>query len=663
MPNRLAQESSPYLQQHASNPVDWYPWGSEALARARAEQKPILLSIGYSSCHWCHVMEHESFSDAAIAEYMNEHFVSIKVDREDRPDIDAIYMEAVQAMTGHGGWPLTAFLTPDQVPFHMGTYFPPEPRPNMPSFHQVMEAVVDAWQVRRSDIESERGRVIEVLSGSARMGAADAKLAADTLSGAAAGLKNQFDADFGGFGGAPKFPVPMAIDFLLGHGDDVSRAMAIQTLRAMAAGGIYDQLGGGFSRYSVDERWHVPHFEKMLYDNALLARSYLHGFQSGGGDDLARVCREALDWMLAEMLGADGGFCSALDADSEGDNGKEEGFFYSWTIEEFRALCGDHADAMCGYFGVIDHGELDGRNVLHIAAPERRPTDEVFARVCADLLTARAQRERPFRDEKRITAWNALAVAALAEAGRVLCEQRYVQAAVAAAEFVETHMRCADGSLLRSWLDGRDGPQGFLEDHAYVVGAWLSLFEATGDDRWFVLARQTADQMIERFGDPQGGFFTTSSDAEKLLVRRKDLDDNPIPSGNSAAALGLLRLAALTGERSYRDSAAKTLSMLQPLAAKYPTGFANALQGIAFYLAPTREVALVGDDVQALLAVVDECYRPNLVVATTATASVEVPLLLQRTAADGRPTAYVCSGFSCQAPVSDADALRALLSE
>ncbi|MBJ7348558.1 MAG: thioredoxin domain-containing protein, partial [Thermoleophilaceae bacterium] len=396
---------------------------------------------------------------------------------------------------------------------------------------------------------------------------------------------------------------------------------------------------------------------------ALLARSYLHGFQSGGGDELARVCRETLDWMLAEMPGDEGGFCSALDADSEGDNGKEEGFFYSWTIEEFRAVCGDHADAMCGYFGVIDHGELDGRNVLRVAAPERRPADEVFSELRTRLLAARAGRERPFRDEKRITAWNALAIAALAEAGRVLGEPRYVQAAVAAAEFVEAQMRCADGSLLRSWLDGRDGPQGFLEDHAYVVGAWLSLYEATGDDRWFVLAQQTADQMIERFGDPEGGFFTTSSDAERLLVRRKDLDDNPIPSGNSAAALGLLRLAALTGKNDYREAATKTLSMLQPLAAKYPTGFANALQAIAFALAPTREVALVGDNTAPLLAVVDERYRPNLVVASTTGTNENVPLLFQRAAVDGQPTAYVCEGFTCKAPVTEPDALRTLLGE
>ncbi len=681
MPNLLANESSPYLRQHAGNPVEWNPWGDSALARAKAEDVPILVSIGYSSCHWCHVMEHESFSDPVTAAYMNEHFVCIKVDREERPDIDDIYMEAVQAMTGHGGWPLTGFLTPAQVPIHMGTYYPPAPRRGMPSFMQVMESVAEAWATRREEIEGQSERIVEMLSSTGRLKAPPEPVAPDTLAQARDGIEAAYDPSYGGFGTTPKFPPPLAIDLLLAAGDEADREMAVSTLRAMARGGIHDQLAGGFARYSVDARWHVPHFEKMLYDNALLARAYLHGFQETGDAELHGVCRATLEWMLREMTGPDGaggGFCSALDADSESPDGLTEGWFYSWDADEFRAVCGEHADDMCAHFGVTGSGELDGRNVLRVAAPERRPDEATFERLRASLLEERARRPRPFRDDKRIASWNALAIAALAEAGRVLGERRYVEAAVAAAAFVERELRKPDGSLRRSWLDGHPGPDGFLEDHAYVTAAWLTLYEATFDPRWFALARETAGLMIDRFADPDGGFFTTAAGAADLIVRRKDLEDNPIPSGNAAAAHALLRMAAFTGEDRYHEVAAGTLRMLQPMATRFPTGFAHALQAIQLLTDGIKELAIVGDPAP-FVTIINSRYRPSTVLAgegsgdpvgalfVAPTGSPDpsttetVPLMKGRAPVDGKPTAFVCEQFVCRAPVVDADALADLL--
>jgi uncharacterized protein YyaL (SSP411 family) len=669
MPNQLANESSPYLLQHAENPVDWFPWGEEALTLAREEDKPILLSIGYASCHWCHVMAHESFEDPATAEYMNENFISIKVDREERPDIDAIYMEAAQAISGHGGWPLTAFLSPNQVPFFAGTYYPPEPRPGMPSFRQLMESIIDAWKTQRDEIDSSTENMIKALSTTARLKAPEEPIVKDTLIKARTILASAYDEKLGGFGGAPKFPPHSVIDFLLASEDHRSVEIGLETLRKIAAGGIHDQLGGGFSRYSVDDRWHIPHFEKMLYDNGLLARNYLHAFQRSGEPEFEVVCRSTLDWMLGEMHGDEGGFASALDADSIDPGGHlEEGAFYAWEIDELREVIESAAPGQIGdfftYWGVIDHGEFEGKNVLFVNAPERKPPEPEFSEVKRALYRRRSDRPWPAQDDKRIASWNALALAALAEAGDVLGEQRYIDAAVGCAEFIERELKTDDGRLRRSWLDGIHGPAGYLEDHAYAIAAFLTLYEANGDERWFVRARELADLTILHFEDPDGGgFFSTADDHEELLVRRKDLEDSPIPGSNSAIALALLRLHALTGEQKYRDSAALTLRLLQGIASRFATGFGHALQAIDFYLGPVQEIALVGADTAALSKSLHYEYRPRSVVARTADAAGSaVPLLEARETIDGAPTAYVCQNFACERPVTSSEELLALLS-
>jgi uncharacterized protein YyaL (SSP411 family) len=670
MPNRLAEQSSPYLLQHADNPVDWHAWGPEALALAAERDLPILLSIGYSSCHWCHVMAHESFEDSATAEYMNEHFVNIKVDREERPDIDAIYMEAAQAMSGHGGWPLTAFLTPGQVPFFAGTYFPPEPRPNMPSFMQLMESISEVWQRQRDEVEERSDQLIQQLSLTANLKAPDDPIASDSIEKALESLRASYDSQLGGFGGAPKFPPHSVIEFLLGRPDAADRELALETMRKMAAGGIHDQIGGGFSRYSVDARWHIPHFEKMLYDNALLARSYLHAWQVTGEPAFASVCRDTLDWMLAEMQRPEGGFSSALDADSiDPDGHLEEGAFYAWEIDELREIIEAAAPGHVGdfflYWGVIDHGEFEGKNVLFVNAPERRPPDEILEEVRRAIWQRRETRPRPARDDKRIASWNALAIAALAEAGAALNEPRYAAAAVKSAEFIERELALENGRMRRSWTESGPGPVGYLEDHAYCAAAYLTLYETSGDERWFSRARELADAAIEHFEDAElGGFFTVASDHEQLLVRRKDIEDNPIPSGNSAIALTLLRLAALTGEQRYRDAATRCLQTVQRIASRLAIGFGHALQAIDFHIGPVREIALVGPDASraALHAIVLEDYRPRSVVASTtdATDSV-VELLRDRGPIDGQAAAYVCENFACELPVTDAAALRTSL--
>ncbi|MEX2253487.1 MAG: thioredoxin domain-containing protein, partial [Thermoleophilaceae bacterium] len=512
MANRLAQETSPYLLQHKDNPVDWHPWGEEALARAREEDKPILLSIGYSACHWCHVMAHESFEDEATAAYMNEHFVPVKLDREERPDLDAIYMEACQLMTGAGGWPLNVFLTPEQVPFHAGTYFPLEQRQGMPSWRRVMEAVIEAWDSKRDEIRAGSERISRRLSGGALLEPSDDSLEPGLLDRAVEGLRTTYDAVNGGFGMAPKFPPASALELLLRRGDS---EISTHTLRAMAFGGIYDQVGGGFARYSVDAHWLVPHFEKMLYDNALLARACLHGFQVTGEPLLGRVCRETLDWALREMRAEEGGFYSALDADSEG----VEGRFYVWTIVELREALGDDADAAIEYFGATQVGNFEGRNILVRGEVEPDNLPDIRRR----LYDARSKRLWPGLDDKRLTAWNALMISALAEAGAVLEHGEYLEAASACAEFVLTKLRDTDGRLLRSYKDGEAKLNAYLEDHAFLLEALLTLYEATFDERWFTEARDLADRMIERFGDDErGGFFETSSDHEQLVARRKD---------------------------------------------------------------------------------------------------------------------------------------------
>jgi uncharacterized protein YyaL (SSP411 family) len=649
MTNRLAEETSPYLLQHKDNPVDWYPWGEEALRRAREEDRPLLVSIGYSACHWCHVMERESFEDPDVAAYMNDHFVCVKVDREERPDVDSIYMEACIAMTGHGGWPLNAFVTPEQVPFFAGTYFPPTEGRGMPSWRRLLEAVAEAWENRRDEIRAGGERVAERLRGGALLRPSADPIDARELSAVMERLRESYDARHGGFGGAPKFPPASTLEFLLRRGE---REMSAHTLRAMASGGMYDQIGGGFARYAVDAAWVVPHFEKMLYDNALLARAYLHGFQVTGDELFRRVCEETLDWALREMRAEEGGFHSALDADSEGEEGK----FYVWTLDGVREALGEDAEAAIAHFGMTEAGNFEGRNIPVRAGPEPPSLTETRRK----LYDARARRVWPGRDDKRLVAWNALMISALADAGAALERADYLEAAEACAGFVLGEMRDAEGRLQRTWKDGRARLNAYLEDHAFLVEALIGLYEATFDPRWFRAAREIADTMIERFADEEaGGFFETSSDHERLLARRKDLEDNPIPAGNSSAAYGLLRLAALTGEHEYERRAVDVFRLVHRVAFAHPQAFAHLLQAMDFHFSPVKEVALAGDDTRELERVVRARFRPHLVLAGGEQDGV--PLLEGRTPVEGRAAAYVCERFVCKQPVTEASELESLL--
>jgi uncharacterized protein len=669
MSNRLAQETSPYLLQHRDNPVDWYPWGEEALSRARAEDRPILLSVGYSACHWCHVMAHESFEDPETAAYMNEHFVNIKVDREERPDVDALYMEAVQAISGQGGWPMTVFLDPEGVPFYGGTYFPPDEGRGMPSFRMVMEAIVDAFERKRDEIAERAPEMRTRLGAIGRIEPANESPAAAMLDEAIERLHASADRERGGFGSAPKFPPASALELLLARGE---REIPEQTLDAMLAGGIYDQLGGGFARYSVDAAWLVPHFEKMLYDNALLARVYLHGWQQLGHEHYRRACEETLDWALREMRGPEGGFYSALDADSEG----EEGRFYVWTPDEIRAVLkdppADHAgggrfsaqqiENLLQFYGVSEGGNFEGRNILNLAAGVEATEPEGLEQMRRALYDVRAKRVWPGLDDKRLTAWNALMIGALAEAGAVLERDDYLDAARACADFVWSELRDDDGNLLRTYKDGSGRLDAYLEDHAFLLEALLTLYEASFETVWFKRARALADTLLARFADPErGGFFSTSDTHESLIARRKEIGDHPIPSGNSAAAFGLLRLAALTGQRAYEDAAESVFRLFAGPANQRPEAFGHLIRGIDFNLAPTKEVALIGDDLALLASVVRSENRPHLVLAGGPEGSDQPPLLANRTAIDGQPTAYVCESLACKQPVSDVEALSALL--
>ncbi len=657
MANRLAGETSPYLLQHADNPVDWYPWGPEALTRAQAEGRPILLSVGYSACHWCHVMEHESFEDPATAAYMNAHFVCVKVDREERPDLDAIYMDACHAMTGRGGWPLHAFLTPKQVPFFAGTYFPREARGGLPAWRTVLASVVEAWSTRRFQIDLGAERIVDRLARSGRRPPAGAAPSPTAPEDARARLAELYDADHGGFGGAPKFPPASALEFLLAGGEC---EMTAGTLRAMAAGGIHDQVGGGFSRYAVDAGWVVPHFEKMLYDNALLARTYLHGWQVLGDGELREVCCSTLDWALRELRGPEGGFMSAIDADAEGTEGR----FYAWTPEELREVLGADADDAMAWFGVTPAGNFEGASIL-VRAPGADPPAERLADVRRRLYAARARRTPPRRDDKRLTAWNALMVSALADAGAVLERPDYVEAAETCAAFLLGELRRPGGEdgrgrLLRTWKVGEARLDAYLEDHAFLVEALLTLYEATFRPRWFHAARELADLMIARFADEdRGGFFTTADDHETLIARRKDLADTPLPSGNSSAALGLLRLAAFTGEAEYERRATGVLGLVHELAVEHPQTYGHALQALELSLRGAREVALVGEDTTALERIVRSQLRPRVVLAGGPADGI--PLLDGREAVDGAATAYVCEHFACRRPVRDPAELPALL--
>jgi uncharacterized protein YyaL (SSP411 family) len=655
MANRLAQETSPYLLQHRENPVDWYPWGEEALERARELDRPLLLSVGYSACHWCHVMERESFEDPATAAYMNEHFVCVKVDREERPDVDALYMEAVQTISGQGGWPMTVFCDPDGVPFYGGTYFPPEQSRGMPSFRMVMEAVVDAFARRREEL---RRRAPETRARLGAIGAIEpaAELpGAELLEGALAALRESADNVHGGFGGAPKFPPASTLELLLARGetDHVER-----TLDAMMAGGIYDQLAGGFSRYSVDGAWLVPHFEKMLYDNALLARAYLHGWQALGHERYRRVCEETLDWALREMRGPEGGFYSALDADSEG----EEGRFYVWTPAQMREALGDGAAAAIDFYGVTEAGNFEGGNVLRRAGGAAAPEPQGLEAARGALLAARSERARPGLDEKRLAAWNALMLAALAETGAALGREDYLGAARRCAEFLLSELRDERGRLLRTYKDGEGRLNAYLEDHAFLLEALLTLYEGSFEPRWYEAAEALADTTVERFGDPQrGGFFSTSGDHEELIARRKEIGDHPIPSGNSAMALGLLRLAALSGNRAYERQAEGVLRLFAKAAPRQPDAFAHLLRALDFQLSPVKEVALIGDDLAELASVVRSEHQPHLVLAGGPEGSDIPPLLANRTEVDGAAAAYVCEHFACQAPVTAPQQLTEIL--
>ena len=590
MANALALESSPYLRQHAENPVDWLPWSKEAFARAHERDVPVVVSIGYSACHWCHVMERESFADPTTAALMNERFVCVKVDREERPDVDALYMEAVQSMTGHGGWPLNVFLTPEQLPFYGGTYFPPSTRQGMPSWREVLQAIAELWRESPQQVRANGERLREQLQRSAALAPSSAQPQEEELQRALENLRAGFDRVNGGFGGAPKFPQASVLEFLMLRGE---REMAQSTLLAMAAGGIHDQLGGGFHRYSVDASWTVPHFEKMLYDNALLARAYLHGWQAYGDEGLREVCVDTLEWVLREMRGPEGGFFSALDADSEG----VEGSFYVWTRAQLQELLGEDAAAAIEWLGVSARGNFadphhpaPGLNVLSARGP--RPPRELAQRIRARLLAARAQRPRPACDSKRLSAWNALMVSALADAGAALAQPRYTEAARACADFLLGEMHDERGRLLRSYNDGAARIEAFLEDHALLLEALIALFEATCEERYYERARALADTLIERFADEQhGGFFASARDGEPLIARRKDLEDSPLPAGSSSAALGLLRLSQLSGEQLYEQQALAALDLTHELAARYPSAFGHTLQALHWRFAPARPLA------------------------------------------------------------------------
>ncbi|MGH2641178.1 MAG: thioredoxin domain-containing protein [Actinomycetota bacterium] len=666
--NRLAQETSPYLLQHAENPVDWFPWADEALAVAEAEERPIFLSIGYAACHWCHVMERESFEDEETAAFLNANFVSIKVDREERPDLDAIYMDAVQSMTGRGGWPLSAFLTPDGRPFFAGTYFPKDAIHGTPSFRQVLEAIAEAWRDRRDDVERQGSRVVEAISRTLSVTGSEEPLTDGISTSALAELRGAFDERWGGFGVAPKFPQPMTLEFVLRmavRGEPDALEMLTTTLDRIASGGIYDQVGGGFARYSTDAAWHVPHFEKMLYDNAQLAQLYVRAWLLTRDDRYRRVATDTLDYLLREMRHPEGGFFSSQDADSEGVEGK----FFTWTWEELVELIGaDVADA----FGATPAGNWDGTNVLWLpGGVEPSGLDLTTARRA--LFAAREARVRPGTDDKVLTAWNAMAISAFAEAGRAFGEPRFIDAAENCARFVVKNVRRSDGRLLRSWRDGKPGRAGFCDDHALLASACLTLFSTTGTVDWFREAVGLVDAVVDLFLDAEhGGFFQTGSDDDPLVLRPKELYDNAVPSGNSVAADILQRLALLSGDADRERIGVSALRVLGEVLGRAPTAFGTALCALDLSLGPSREVAIVGPlEDQRTRSLLNEVHRarfvPNAVVAVGEPRDEEameaVALLRDRPQVDGLPTAYVCERFTCRLPVTRPDDLAGQLTE
>ena len=671
--NRLGGETSPYLRQHRDNPVDWYPWSSEAFAAATERDRPVLLSVGYSACHWCHVMAHESFEDPDTAAIMNRLFVNVKVDREERPDVDAIYMDSVQAMTGRGGWPMTVFLTPDGRPFFGGTYYPDRPRGGMASFRQVMAAIDEAWANRRADVQAQADQLVTLIDRTSRAAASlSAEAAADSvadgrvLDQAGDAILASFDPQWGGFGGAPKFPAAMTLASALRIHHRSNRPELLRAVRtsldAMASGGIYDHLGGGFARYSVDHQWLVPHFEKMLYDNALLTRAYLHAWMVTGEAAYRQVVDETIGYVLRDLHHADGGFYSAEDADSEGVEGK----FYVWSEPELRAVvraaAGDEAaDAAVAWWGVSAAGNFEGANILNrpVRGDLLRPDPVEAARQA--LFICRESRVRPGLDDKVLTEWNALMLAALVEAAAATGDPEWRAAALANGEFLVGNLRRDDGRWLRSWQAGdSDRPAqarhlAYAHDYAALIDAFTRLGELSGQARWIDEARAAADGLLELFWDDEsGGVFTTGSDAEELVTRPKDLMDNATPSAQSLAACGLLRLAALTGEARYDEHARRIAALFSPAAAQHPTAFARALEALDMAAHALDEIAVVGDRAD-LVAAVQTRYLPGAVLAWGE--PYDSPLWADR--AEG--FAYVCRDFACQSPTATAEELIAQL--
>jgi uncharacterized protein YyaL (SSP411 family) len=681
MPNHLIGETSPYLLQHAENPVDWWPWGEAALARARLENKPIFLSIGYAACHWCHVMAHESFDDPSTASILNEHFVSIKVDREQRPDLDEIYMQATITLTGSGGWPMSVFLTPELHPFYAGTYFPPSRRYNLPGFPEILTAIAQTWKEDPAEVHRVAEQVVASMTRAPRaQGGVSAQ--EQQLEDATRVLVDTYDWEFGGWGAAPKFPQPMSIEFLLRRavgvpGDGNALKVARHALSAMARGGMYDVVGGGFARYSTDSRWHVPHFEKMLYDNAQLALAYLHAWQITWQPAYERVATETLDFVAREMTHPDGGFYSSLDADSEGVEGK----FYVWTKDEIRAALPDHDDfsLFTAAYGVTAKGNWEGTTVLQrvlddatLAARFQSDSAAIGERLSAchaQLRAARAGRIRPATDDKVLTSWNALMLRAFAQASRFLGDgmrrTRYREVATRNAEFLLRSLR-PGGDLRRTWRDGSIGAEVFLEDYAGLALGLLDLYQCDFDNRRFPIARELVEEMISRFSDPDGGFFDAPNDGEKLPVRPKQLQDSAMPSGNSIACEALFKLAAFTGDGGYRDRAEHALSLVAGEAPRHPTSYAGWLNAGEFGLSRQRQLALLSPTVEQLqpfLELVNDSYRPDLIVAasTVPPTADAPPLLADRALVEGGPAAYLCEHFVCEMPVTAPQDLQRLL--
>ena len=670
MPNRLAKATSLYLRQHADNPVDWYEWGEEAFTAARSQDKPIFLSVGYSACHWCHVMAHESFEDPELAKQLNADFVSIKVDREERPDVDSIYMNAVVALSGQGGWPMSVFLKPGGEPFYGGTYFPPQSRYGMPSFSHVLDQIADAWRERRDDVDSSAGQLVERLNQFESLGGVE--LPDDLAMRAATAICAGFDYENGGWGDQPKFPMAMTIDFLLGRsaqaGDRAALETALRSLDQMALGGIFDHLGGGFHRYSVDAVWLVPHFEKMLYDNAQLSGCYLHAWQLTGNQRYLDVARRTFDYVLSEMRGPQGWFYAAQDADSEGVEGK----YYLWDLDEVQQLLGEDAKAVCSYFDVTLGGNFEGRNILHeppdpapLAARLGISTEQLLAKVVAargTLLSARRTRVAPATDRKAVASWNALMLSSLAQAGAVLDEPAYLDAARANAEFLLDQMS-PEGMLVHSWAEGRAGNVGFLEDYAAFGDALLTLYEADFDRRWFDLALSLAEQMLERFVDAEGSLCDTASGQDDLIVRPRRREDNATPSGAALATRLMLRLWALTGREEWRERAAAAIPGLGETFIRHGTAFSMWLQSVLWLDGRAQQVAIAGDkDSAAVRALVDQVranWRSDRVLAVGEDGVP--PLLTGRGPVNGQPAAHVCRQFVCRLPVTDPQALRSQL--